>query len=251
MPILSEALLRIDRRLLGINSVLERIANRADGDESAIKEIARTVVLPILQQQNEHFLYEVVEHAASEVARDADALDLKISALLAAQAAIAAIFIEKGFTFISVASVFVLLSLASMLSLRLWGYERAPDVQGFVVDFIENPKVGRLGAIRAKLAAARRSEQLLQRRGGWFTGGSERNRHGVACVPIFGTDIMDTKMDIDKLLREQFARDYRPLAEYLHSLGVPSEPLPENGRPPGYYIYYVQNGIRSYPNRRR
>jgi hypothetical protein len=113
-------------------------------------------------------LYRVVEHSADESIHDGEALDFKISALLAAQAAIAAIFIEKGWSYIGAAFAFTLLTGASMLSLRLWRYGRAPEARLFAEDFIKNQAAARKGAILSKLQAIDANERLVGLRSLWF-----------------------------------------------------------------------------------
>ena len=113
-------------------------------------------------------MYHVVEHAADESAHDIEALDIKIAALLAAQAAIAAIFIEKGWTYVYGAVAFFVLTGGSMASLWLWKYKRAPNARTFVKDFVANQRAVRKGTILSKLDAIDANETLVRKRNLWY-----------------------------------------------------------------------------------
>lgn len=152
-----------DRALRRINAALEGYLSEGDGVPQA-SQLATDITVPLLERQEDQFLYHVVEHAADESVKDGEALDIKISALLAAQAAIAAIFIEKGWQYVAGAVVFAVLTGASMASLWLWKYQRAPNARTFVEDFIENQKAVRAGTILSKLAAIDRNERLVGNR---------------------------------------------------------------------------------------
>jgi hypothetical protein len=149
--------------------VLGCLTNSKDDAGPGEATAAKTIVLPLLELQQEHFLYHVIEHAADESVHDGEALDFKISALLAAQAAVAAIFIAKGWAFVLAAGAFTILALTSILSLQLWKYRRAPIPERFATDYLRDSRGARTKTILDKLASIDHNEALVAKRSIWYT----------------------------------------------------------------------------------
>ena len=162
-------------RLRDLNSMLRRINAALEGcltepgSASEEQDLAEAITVPILELQEDHFLYRVVEHEADETIHDGEALDFKVCALLAAQAAIAAIFLGKS-PYNVASFVFIALAIMSLLSLRLWTYGRAPKARLFAGDFIQDQKAARENAIVSKLEAIDANKRLLHGRGLGYTG---------------------------------------------------------------------------------
>jgi hypothetical protein len=130
--------------------------------------LAEAITVPILEIQEDHFSYRVVEHAADESVQDGEALDLKLSALLAAQAAIAAIFSGKDWSGFAGASVFTALTILTIASLRLRRYKRAPNAARFGADYFRNPKAVRDKVMLDKLDAIKYNDDLVANKSAWF-----------------------------------------------------------------------------------
>jgi hypothetical protein len=150
-----------------VNTLLERLSpNRQEAKSSSASE---EIALPLLELQEEQFFYRVIEHAADESVKDGEALDVKLSALLAAQAAITAIFLDKGWPYFWAALTFSILTIFSIVSLRLRSYQRAPKAALFAVDYLQNPRATRSQVIADKVDAISHNESLLARRARSFT----------------------------------------------------------------------------------
>jgi len=148
--------------------VLESARGKGTLDDDADNDKAAAIVLPLLELQEEQFLYRVVEHAADECVLDGEALDFKLSALLAAQAAIAAIFLAKDWPGFAGALVFTVLTVLSIMSLRLRPYKRVPRAARFAGDYIRNPKRVRDSVILEKIDAIRYNDDLVASKSKWF-----------------------------------------------------------------------------------
>lgn len=157
----AETIRRFSRALAAIDGILESLRDMRTRRNDSDSEGTTAIVLPILELQEEHFLYRVVEHAADESVQDGEALDLKLSALLAAQAAIAAIFLAKDWPGFAGALVFTVLTVLTIVSLRLKPYRRAPRAARFGADYITNPKAVRDKVILDKIDAIRYNDNLV------------------------------------------------------------------------------------------
>jgi hypothetical protein len=165
----AELLQQLSRTLSRIDHALDWISNSKNND-TEMRQTVEAIALPLLELQEKQFFYSVIEHAADESAHDGEALDFKFSALLAAQAAIAAIFLDKEGPYFWAAITFTILTITSIVSLRLQTYQRAPNPGRFAIDFIDDSKAARDRAIVAKLDAITHNENLVKRKGRWFTG---------------------------------------------------------------------------------
>lgn len=157
---------RLGRR---VNASLEACLNDRSDCLRGENLVAADTTVPLLQLQEDHFLYSVVEHALDESLRDGEALDFKIAALLAAQAAIAAIFLGKGSAYDYAAIGFVALTIVSLLSLLLRAYGGAPNAPRFATDFVRDQKAARESAIVSKVEIINANERLLKSRSVAYT----------------------------------------------------------------------------------
>lgn len=109
------------------NAELKRIGTLLDEQVKDSRRLPESFLVPILALREKHFVYSVVEHAADESVRDGETVDVKLSALLAAQAAIPAIFLDKQGWYLIAAVIFTGLTIFSICSLRTRRYRRAPN----------------------------------------------------------------------------------------------------------------------------